>query len=184
MRHAVAISAILFAFLLVSGLAAQDPQDLLRRSLEGLQDLVRQNKEILSRLEHLEAKRASIAKPINCNPTKSFIFELGDSNWNKDIFSCEVPVPANGFLYLSLQGHQRSRDGNACSFGIFVDGMSINTASRNLPSHTYLTEWHPSFMSDTASVSSGKHTISLRVGGSACSIHDPDINGLFVSSGL
>ena len=129
--------------------------------------------------------RKNIAAPLNCTPkSDNALFDLSKSNWDVDIFYCNFSVRAKGFLYLSLQGHQRSRDGQSCSFGIYVNGKPINTAPRNYPSHTYATIWHPSFMSDTVPVLKGNHVISLRAQGSACSIHDPDINGFFISSEL
>ncbi|MGB3216055.1 MAG: hypothetical protein WBD79_01520, partial [Anaerolineae bacterium] len=73
-----------------------------------------------------------------------------------------------------------------CHFSIFVDGVNINTATRDMPSNTHTTSWHPSFMADTVAIEAGAHTISARIwsaGSNICSLHDPDINGLYVPTG-
>lgn len=146
--------------------------------------LAEQNERLLRRIEALEARLDRIAVRVNCVPGQPYLFEPDGHNWTKNLFQCEFSAPSNGFLYLSLQGHQRSKNARtSCSFGIFVDGKAINTASRNFPSHTYATAWHPSFMADTVIVSGGRHVISLRASGAACSIHDPDINGMFIATG-
>ncbi len=139
-------------------------------------------KKYTDRLEEVENKlnTTSTFLPINCTPSGNSGFDVSNTSFDKDIFTCTVDTPSDGFLYLSLQGHQRSRDGTPCSFGIFANGKSINTASRDLPSHTYVSSWHPTFMADTVTVQKGQILLSVRVSGKECSIHDPDINGIFI----
>ena len=132
------------------------------------------------------AKLATVAQRIDCfAPTGSSFFALTTSGaWSDDLFSCSFTAPSAGFMYLSLQGHQLTSNGGlSCSFSIFVDGVNINTDARDLPSHTYLTTWHPSHMADTVEVEAGTHTLSVRLKSQStntCSIHDPDINGVFI----
>ena len=132
------------------------------------------------------AKLATVAQRIDCfAPTGSSFFALTTSGaWSDDLFSCSFTAPSAGFMYLSLQGHQLTSNGGlSCSFSIFVDGVNINTAGRDYPSDTYLTNWHPTHMADTVEVEAGTHTLSVRLnsgGTNTCSIHDPDINGIFI----
>ena len=133
-----------------------------------------------------QAKLATTAQKIDCfPPSYSYCFNLATSGtWSDDLFSCSFTVPTTGFMFLSLQGHQATSDGGkSCSFSIFVDGVNINTAPRDYPSNTYTTSWHPTHMADTVTVAAGTHTISARLRSSdinTCSLHDPDINGIFI----
>ncbi len=134
------------------------------------------------------AKLATVAQRIDCfAPTGSSLFDLTSSGaWSDDLFSCSFTAPSAGFMYLSLQGRQVTNNAVLhCSFSIFVDGVNINTDARDVPSVTYLTNWHPTHMADTVEVEAGTHTLTLSVrlksqGTNTCGIHDPDINGVFI----
>ncbi len=134
------------------------------------------------------AKLATVPQRIDCfAPQGSSLFDLTSSGaWSDDLFSCSFTAPSAGFMYLSLQGRQVTNNAVLhCSFSIFVDGVNINTDARDVPSVTYLTNWHPTHMADTVEVEAGTHTLTLSVrlksqGTNTCGIHDPDINGVFI----
>lgn len=120
------------------------------------------------------------AMPIDCSSDTS-IFDRVDATFAEDLFSCEVDFPVAGILYLSLQGHIRNlQQDKPCKFSIFVNGNNINNAGRQFPSLTYTETWHPAFMSEAVWVEPGGVKLSVRPFGGNCSIHDPDINGIFI----
>ncbi len=137
--------------------------------------------DMSNRVVGLEASVRLKPARINCPPPRYNYDKAPASFSHGDLYSCTVTIPGDGFLYLSLQGIVRTNlAGSHCVFSIFVDGKDINTASRQLASYTNTATWHPGFMSDTLEVKKGTAVIGLRSDGANCSIHDPDINGLFM----
>lgn len=127
------------------------------------------------------------AQRVDCfPPPANCCFDLATGGvWSSDLFTCEFTVPTPGIMFLSLQGHQKTNvAAESCSFSIFMDGVNINTAPHDYySSTTHTTTFHPSHMADTLTVSPGLHTISARIQSQStniCSLHDPDINGLFI----
>ncbi|MFZ1708474.1 MAG: hypothetical protein WAW20_07730, partial [Anaerolineae bacterium] len=112
-----------------------------------------------------QAKLAVVPQRINCYPVPNCCFDqTTNGGWSGDLFTCSFTAPTLGFLFLSLQGAQKTDNAVLpCHFSIFVDGVNINTATRDMPSNTHTTSWHPSFMADTVAIEAGAHTISARI---------------------